>query len=92
MSEKLYILKLNPEFNQEFFDCTFRNGVTTGPVAHRTKARLEQAFGPALRCEEWAPPVAAPPAPNPVAKKPEKPKRKTRYEPKAESLNDDSED
>jgi hypothetical protein len=62
MPHKLYILKLNPEFNQEYFDCTFRNGVT-GPVAQRTKDRLEQAYGAALRWEEWTPPVAEAPAP-----------------------------
>jgi len=90
MPNKLYTLILNPGFNQEFYDCTFRNG-RTGPVGQRTKDRLEQAYA-GLRWEEWTPPVAAPPAPKPVAKKPEKPKRKTRYEPKAESLNDDSED
>jgi hypothetical protein len=59
----MYILKLNPEFNQEYHDCTFRNGVT-GPVSQRTKDRMEQAYGAALRFEEWTPPVAAPaPAP-----------------------------
>jgi hypothetical protein len=58
---KLYTLILNPGFNQEFYDCTFRNG-RTGPVGQRTKDRLEQAFG-GLRWEEWVPPVAEAPAP-----------------------------
>ena len=61
MSNKLYTLILNPGFNQEFYDCTFRNG-RTGPVGQRTKDRLEQAFG-GLRWEEWTPPVAEAPAP-----------------------------
>ena len=81
MSDKLYILKLNPGFNQEFFDCTFRNGAT-GPVGQRTKDRLEQAYGPALRAEEWTPPVAKAPAP----KKRSRSKAKVDYVPIEEAV------
>jgi hypothetical protein len=60
-TKKLYTLILNSGFNQEFYDCTFRNG-RTGPVGQRTKDRMEQAYGPALKWEEWTPPVAEAPA------------------------------